>query len=1141
MAKNENKQIADAAGLEPALEETLIDSSTGDREHRPDYEELHAVKSDHYVVGAEIARGGMGRILEAHDRRAGRTVAIKEVLLELLKIYPDDERELLLRRFEREARITARLEHPSIVPVYEIGRLDNAPFFAMKKVDGQPLDDLIDERATLADRIRLLPTVISVCEALGYAHDRGVVHRDLKPSNILVGEHGETVVIDWGLAKQIGVGDDEEESDEEELSIPPVLTQDDGLRTVVGSVFGTPLYMAPEQAHAEPVDRRADVYALGSILYHTLSGKAPYTDGSKNLRKSGILEALKDGPPTALEEVCNDLPPDLLSIVEKAMARDKADRYSSAAELAADLRNFEAGKLVAVHRYSTRQLVWRWLKRHRAVVTTAAIAVVALLVVAFLLFEQVRSARDRAEEHAAHAIENRERATRLFTEMGRKSFLSDEMVSASFALIRSDMLGAQVPGLDRTLADVEAALDGLIYRSPPERKVTDFAFADDADVMAVSYESGVVDLIDMREGVVRRSHNTGRPVGALAVNRDATLLFSLPRQGDAIVWDLQANESVQTFGCKDKDSLQLAVPTVFIAGGMSLDGRQVAIGCPNRVVTLYDVESGKATQSFKLGFPISGIKFSEDGTRVGVIGTAGMLAIILIEEAKIEAEAALGLGGNTNISIDPSLRHATSMHESEIRVHLLSQGSHFVVNDNADRIQLALLSPDQTRLFTAEHTGYVGILNVKEQKVVKRWKAHPRAIEEFSISRDARSLATLGEDLVLRVWDASSGRLRSSLLGATEISTPYFNRRGDRLALLGRHHVTLFRAEADLATEVVGERSFTSYSPTSKYLRIDTQTKSVLRETRTGVERPLQEAWDPGRTGGFNGTGELVTSGTTAVSTATLDRQGVPPKDVAKPSFVLLSSDGSTMAGLSYQTLSVWDRKTGQVLWSLERKGNDGPGGAMLSSDGKVVVVMRSIGVMSFVDISTGEMVDHKLGSMSRILSDHRGHRLVLREGITVGLWDVSAQRRIAMLDINARHLALSSDGTLLAASDRESREIHIFDAQNGAPKQVINLGPLTKPIDAVAINGGFVAAANSDSEVLVWDATSGRLILRRLIGERANMLSLAPDGSEMAVAVPDRVLIYGLRRASMSAGELLLRLAKVYPTSFFVRNFPIE
>src|SRR5262249_25457447 len=208
---------------------------------------------DRYHIMGEHGRGGLGRVSRAHDRELGRDVAIKE----LISRNSTDK-----IRFLREALITARLEHPGIVPVHEAGRWpDGTPFYAMKLVSGRPLRDLIAERPTVEQRIGLLHHVIAVADAIAYAHGRNIIHRDLKPANVIVGDFGETIVIDWGLAKDLSAA--------EESSVgggPFRAPRDDGL-TASGAILGTPAYMAPEQGRGENVDQRADVFAIGGMLW----------------------------------------------------------------------------------------------------------------------------------------------------------------------------------------------------------------------------------------------------------------------------------------------------------------------------------------------------------------------------------------------------------------------------------------------------------------------------------------------------------------------------------------------------------------------------------------------------------------------------------------------------------------------------------------------------------------------------------------------------------------------------------------------------------------------------------------------------------------------------------------------------------
>jgi hypothetical protein len=355
-----------------------------------------------YRLGAEIARGGMGRVVEAEDTLLDRRVAIKQAL---------DGDEDARRRFDREVRITARLEHPSIIPVYDAGRdgeRGEHRYYVMRRVSGRPLDQVIAEATgDLARRLPLVPNLLAAADAVAHAHRRGVIHRDLKPANILLGEHGETLVIDWGLAKVLG----EDDADDPYRSrVPPTAAVaaaaaagSDAHATVLGTVIGTPGYMAPEQARADAVDRRTDVYALGACLYHLLAATPPYQGGTP----TAVIEDTIAGPPRPIDAIVDGVPRELTTIVATAMAAEPAARYADAAALADDLRRFLAGKLVAAHHYTRRERLARFVRRHRAAVAVFVIATAAMIAGAVIAVRGILDERDRA--NAARTAADRAR------------------------------------------------------------------------------------------------------------------------------------------------------------------------------------------------------------------------------------------------------------------------------------------------------------------------------------------------------------------------------------------------------------------------------------------------------------------------------------------------------------------------------------------------------------------------------------------------------------------------------------------------------------------------------------------------------------------------------------------------------------
>jgi serine/threonine protein kinase len=328
-----------------------------DEEALPAARATRATDAERYVLDREIGHGGMGRVFAGRDLRLGRTVAIK-----ILRA-PDPA---LATRFEREVKLAARLQHPGVVPVYDAGFWPSGePFLVMKLVLGQSLARRIRDADTRADRLALLPEVIAAAEAVAYAHDAGVVHRDLKPSNILVGAFGETVVVDWGLAKDLRAGTPESGAPAPSPPLARRAGESAADESPIGAVVGTPSYMSPEQAAGRPVDPRTDVYALGAILHYVLAGTVPQ-------------------PGTSLAALEPHLPPDLLAIVNKALAPEAARRYPSAFELADDLKRFASGQLVAARRYSRLTRAGRFAARHPIAVATAVAIAFALLAVTTL-------------------------------------------------------------------------------------------------------------------------------------------------------------------------------------------------------------------------------------------------------------------------------------------------------------------------------------------------------------------------------------------------------------------------------------------------------------------------------------------------------------------------------------------------------------------------------------------------------------------------------------------------------------------------------------------------------------------------------------------------------------------------------------
>ena len=331
-----------------------------------------ARSSNRYLLTQLQGRGGMGEVWLGEDTHLGRHIAIKKLR---------SGRTKQIERFVLEAQITGRLEHPSIVPLHDfVSPADSDPFYVMKFITGVSFKDAIrsfhatkqspDWPASVQFR-KLLEAFLAVCRAVAYAHSQQVLHRDIKPDNIMLGGFGETLLVDWGLAKIAG--------SEEHLptGYSRLNSSASSSATCVGTVLGTPPYMSPEVAagRMSDVDERTDVYLLGATLYELLTGRAPRTGSSTD----EILDLARTTPPKPPRAIDTQIPRALEAICQRAMAHEKSQRYESALSLADDMERILADQPVSAYREPALRRAWRWARRHRRGIGRGAIAVFCLI------------------------------------------------------------------------------------------------------------------------------------------------------------------------------------------------------------------------------------------------------------------------------------------------------------------------------------------------------------------------------------------------------------------------------------------------------------------------------------------------------------------------------------------------------------------------------------------------------------------------------------------------------------------------------------------------------------------------------------------------------------------------------------------
>lgn len=438
------KEVGDDAELSQALQTFSDDETVVHHEKKREVADV-AFSTNHFRIIREHAHGGLGRVYLAEDLRFGRKVAVKQIRVE--QAHKEEYR----AKFLQEAEITGQLEHPGIVPVYAIGEDEQGrPFYAMRFIKGEDLKSRIKQfhRQCPQGQLRLhgeglrqlLRHFIDACHAVSYAHDRGVLHRDLKPSNIMLGKYGETLVVDWGLAKPLNTKFNPRANDtallnSEQQSQELLLGTSDmasGSETSYGSFVGTAAYAPPEQVlgDLDKLGPTSDVYSLGAILYELLSGQPPLAEKNVAL----IIRKVTSGDIVPIAEIRPDAPLALVSVCRKAMSLDRQDRYLTVAELRKDVQRWLDDLPVQAYQEPLRQRTSRWMRRHPKWVATLASAIVLGAVgigIGSLLLEQKNA--DLQEKNVALA------ASRLEADRGRldaERALYDSLVSQSQFLVK---------------------------------------------------------------------------------------------------------------------------------------------------------------------------------------------------------------------------------------------------------------------------------------------------------------------------------------------------------------------------------------------------------------------------------------------------------------------------------------------------------------------------------------------------------------------------------------------------------------------------------------------------------------------------------------------------------------------------------